>query len=175
LTVRETLEFARDSLLKLKQEDFTPEMRKFFAQALVQGQDPFLEYILTVLALKDIEHHVVGTGETGISKDDRNRLTTAEVALGTYSVMLYDQPCLGQESLATYELVSLLRVLGRFQQCSAVMSLVQVSPEVFDLFDRVILLGEGQILYQGPGQDVLHYFDRLGYVALPSSNECNNN
>lgn len=160
--MRETLEFAGECSQGLKPEKFTPQMRKYFASALVEGQDPYLEYILHVLGLKKIEDQLVGSLQKGITEDDLNRLTTAEIAMGTYSVMLYDQPCFGQESLATYDLVSTLRAIGRFQQCSAVMSLVQLSPEVFDLFDRVILLGEGQLLYQGPRQDVLPYFARLG-------------
>ncbi|CAM6087925.1 unnamed protein product [Calypogeia fissa] len=168
LTVRETLQFAGDCTQGLKPGNFTPQMRRFFASALVEGQDPYLEYILHVLGLKGIEHQLVGTtggpDQNGISETERNRLTTAEIAMGTYSVMLYDQPCFGQESLATYDLVSTLRAISRFQQCSAVMSLVQLSPEVFDLFDRVILLGEGQVLYQGPRHDVLSYFKSHGFV-----------
>ncbi len=49
LSVRETLEFARDCTQGLRPENFTPQMRKFFAHALVEGQDPFLEYVLEIL------------------------------------------------------------------------------------------------------------------------------
>lgn len=138
-------------------------MRKFFAHALVEGQDPFLEYILEILNLKDIEHKL--TGEA-ISDVDRQKLTTAELALGTYSVMLYDQPLSGSDLAATYDLVDTIRTVSRIQQSSVIMSLTQLSEEVFNLFDRLILLGNGQVIYQGPRQDAIPYFYKLGSVVL---------
>ncbi|KAA8545286.1 hypothetical protein F0562_020070 [Nyssa sinensis] len=135
LSVRETLEFARDCTQGLRPENFTPQMRKFFAHALQ------------------------------FSDTDRQKLTTAELALGTYSVMLYDQPFSGFDLAATYDLVDTIRTISRIQQSSAIMSLTQLSQEVFDLFDRIILLGDGQVLFQGPRQDAIPYFANLGILV----------
>lgn len=161
MSVRETLEFARDCTQGLRPENFTPQMRKFFAHALVEGQDPFLEYVLEILSLKEIEQKLVGEA---ISDIDWQKLTTAELALGTYSVMLYDQPLLGSDPAATYDLVNTIRTISRIQQSSAIMSLTQLSQEVFDLFDRIILLGDGHVVFQGPQQDAVPYFTNLGLV-----------
>ncbi|XP_021692482.2 ABC transporter G family member 37 [Hevea brasiliensis] len=169
LSVRETLEFARDCTQGLRPENFTPQMRKFFAHALVEGQDPFLEYILEILNLKEIQHKLTGDA---ISDTDRQRLTTAELALGTYSVMLYDQPFSGSDLPATYSLVDTIRTISRIQQSSAIMSLTQLSQDIFDLFDRIILLGDGHVLFQGPRQDAVPYFAKLGYTK-PSHIESN--
>ncbi|WCJ26876.1 ABC transporter G family member 36 [Euphorbia peplus] len=160
LSVRETLEFARDCTQGLRPENFTPQMRKFFAHALVEGQDPFLEYVLEILSLKEIQNKLTGDE---ISDTDRQRLTTAELALGTYSVMVYDQPFSGSDLAATYSLVDTIRTISRIQQSSAIMSLTQISQEIFDLFDRIILLGDGLVLYQGPRRDAIPYFSKLGY------------
>lgn len=159
LSVRETLEFARDCTQGLRPENFTPQMRKFFAHALVEGQDPYLEYILEVLNLKNIEHKLAGEA---ISDIDHQKLTTAKLALGTNSVMLYDQPFPGSDLAATYDLVDIVRTIIRIQQSSAIMALTQISQEVFDLFDRIILLGDGYVLFQGPCQDAIPYFANLG-------------
>ncbi|TVU49709.1 hypothetical protein EJB05_01035, partial [Eragrostis curvula] len=163
LSVRETLEFARDCTQGLRPENFTPQMRKFFAYALVEGQDPFLEYVMQILDLKKIENCLV----SGISDGDRDKLTTAELALGTYSVMVYDQPLTGSDPVMTYDLVNTIRSVCRIQQSSAVMSLNHLSQEAFDLFDRIILLGEGHVLYQGPRQDAVSHFAQLGYMKPP--------
>ena len=145
----------------LRPENFTPHMRKFFAHALVEGQDPFLEYVLEILSLKHIENKLIGKA---ISDADRQKLTTAELALGTYSVMIYDQPFSGCDVAATYDLVDTIRTISRNQQSSATMSLTQLSQEVFDLFDRIILLTDGHVLFHGPCQDVIPYFAKLGLV-----------
>ncbi|PON98277.1 ABC transporter, G [Trema orientale] len=160
LSVRETLEFARDCTQGLRPENFTPQMRKFFAHALVEGQDPFLEYVLEIVGLKQIEHKLT----LEISDIDRQKLTTAELAIGTFSVMFYDQPLSGSDLAATYDLVDTLRAISRIQQSSAVMSLTQLSQQVFDLFDRVILLCDGNVLFQGARQDAIPYFANLGYI-----------
>ncbi|KAL6008711.1 hypothetical protein ACLOJK_021937 [Asimina triloba] len=159
--IRETLEFARDCTQGLRPENFTPQMRKFFAHALVEEQDPFLEFVLQILGLKGVEHQLAGEA---MSEVDRQKLTTAELALGTYAIMLYDQPFSGSDPAATYDLVDTIRTISRIEQSSAVMSLTQLSQEAFDLFDRVILLGHGHVLYQGPRQDAVTYFESLGYI-----------
>lgn len=43
------------------------------------------------------------------------------------------------------------------------MSLLQPAPETFDLFDDIILLSEGQIVYQGPREHVLEFFETCGF------------
>ncbi|KAJ4836594.1 hypothetical protein Tsubulata_030481, partial [Turnera subulata] len=151
LTVRETLEFARDCTQGLQPESFTPQMRKFFAHALVEGQDPFLEYVLEILGLKEIQQKLAGDE---ISDTDRQKLTTAELALGTYSVMLYDQPFSGSDLAATYSLVDTIRTISRIQQSSAVMSLTQLSQEPTNVetneFLEDIAAGHG-FQYMEPG------------------------
>uniref|UniRef100_A0A2P2JPI4 Uncharacterized protein n=1 Tax=Rhizophora mucronata TaxID=61149 RepID=A0A2P2JPI4_RHIMU len=95
-------------------------MRKFFAHALVEGQDPFLENVLEILNLKEIQHKLAGDA---ISDTDCQKLTTAELALGTYSVMPYDQPISGSNINNSYGSVDTLRTISRIQQSSAIMSL----------------------------------------------------
>ncbi|KAF0887584.1 hypothetical protein E2562_002303 [Oryza meyeriana var. granulata] len=71
-------------------------------------EDPFLEYVLQILDLKKIENHLVST----ISKTDRDKLTTAELALGTYSVILYDQPLASSDASMTYDLACILGIFA---------------------------------------------------------------
>lgn len=47
------------------------------------------------------------------------------------------------------------------------MSLLQPAPETFDLFDDLILLSEGHIIYQGPTKHVVGFFESLGFSLPP--------
>lgn len=47
------------------------------------------------------------------------------------------------------------------------MALKQPSPEVFDLFDDVMLLSEGVCVYHGPCEDVQCFFGELGFQCPP--------
>jgi ABC-type multidrug transport system ATPase subunit len=44
-----------------------------------------------------------------------------------------------------------------------VISLQQPAPEVFDLFDDIVLLVEGHIVYNGPRESVMMHFNSLGF------------
>ncbi|KAK9266288.1 hypothetical protein L1049_001810 [Liquidambar formosana] len=46
---------------------------------------------------------------------------------------------------------------------TTVISLLQPAPETYDLFDDIILLSDGQIVYQGPREDVLDFFESMGF------------
>lgn len=46
---------------------------------------------------------------------------------------------------------------------SMTIALLQPSPDVFDLFDDVLLMAEGQIIYHGPAEEVMAYFFSYGF------------
>ena len=46
---------------------------------------------------------------------------------------------------------------------TTIISLLQPSPEVYELFDDIILLSEGHIVYQGPRENVLEFFEHTGF------------
>jgi hypothetical protein len=45
-----------------------------------------------------------------------------------------------------------------------IVSLLQPPPETFGLFDGLILVSEGQVIYSGPVDKVVHHFESLGYM-----------
>ena len=45
------------------------------------------------------------------------------------------------------------------------MSLLEPAPEAFNLFDDVIIMSEGQIVYHGPCDDVLQFFEYCGFMC----------
>ncbi len=53
---------------------------------------------------------------------------------------------------------------------TALVSLLQPSYEVFNLFDNVMILTHGEIAYLGSRMDALHHFAGLGYHCSPTLN-----
>ncbi|MBA0790750.1 hypothetical protein Gohar_015378, partial [Gossypium harknessii] len=43
------------------------------------------------------------------------------------------------------------------------ISLLQPTPETFELFDDIILMAEGKIVYQGPRSEVQEFFEYCGF------------
>lgn len=87
LTVRETLEFARDCTQAFRPEYFSEELREIMGEALKHGQDPKLELNLSMLGMKRVSDRSVAD----LTEFQRHRLTTAEMLAGTYAVYIFDQ------------------------------------------------------------------------------------
>lgn len=69
----------------------------------------------------------------------------------------------GLDSSTTFQVVNSIKEYIHIFNGTAVLSLLQPAPETFELFDDIILLSEGQIVYQGPCQQVLEFFEFMGF------------
>jgi ABC-type multidrug transport system ATPase subunit len=49
-------------------------------------------------------------------------------------------------------------------QTVKIVTLLQPPPETFHLFDELILLSDGKVIYSGPIEKVVPHFESLGYV-----------
>ncbi|RLN96175.1 hypothetical protein BBJ28_00026258, partial [Nothophytophthora sp. Chile5] len=47
------------------------------------------------------------------------------------------------------------------------MALLQPAPEVFELFDNILLLNDGEVMYHGPREQAVPYFQSLGFECSP--------
>jgi ABC-type multidrug transport system ATPase subunit/ABC-type multidrug transport system permease subunit len=127
-----------------------------------------VEQTLRVLGLSRCQRTIVGNALLrGISGGEKKRLTTAEMTGGQVNVLLMDSISTGLDSAATFDICKTLSVCTRALQANIVVCLLQPPPEVFDLFDDVILMDGGQIVYQGPREQVLEHFECLGFRCPP--------
>ncbi|KAF1792156.1 P-loop containing nucleoside triphosphate hydrolase [Phytophthora cactorum] len=85
----------------------------------------------------------------GVSGGERKRVTTGEMAFGNQPVLMMDEISTGLDSAATFDIVSTQYNLAKSLGKTVVISLLQPSPEVFELFDDVLLLNDGVELLRG--------------------------
>lgn len=52
-------------------------------------------------------------------------------------------------------------------EATVLVALLQPAPETFELFDDLLLLSDGYVVYQGPREDVLEFFESLGFKLPP--------
>lgn len=74
-----------------------------------------------------------------------------------------DEISTGLDAATTYDISKILGETTRLRHTVRIVSLLQPSPEVVALFDELILMGEGRILYAGPVDEVTRHFKSLGY------------
>ncbi len=69
---------------------------------------------------------------------------------------------------ATFDIINGLSSFVRHFQYTCVVALNQPSPEVFRLFDEVIVLKAGHIAYQGAPAEAKAHFESLGFRCPPA-------
>jgi len=76
-----------------------------------------------------------------------------------------DEISTGLDSSTTFSIVRSLRRYTHAMSASVMISLLQPAPEVFNLFDDVLLLSEGQVVYNGPITRVEEFFESCGFKS----------
>ncbi|XP_038993312.1 ABC transporter G family member 39-like isoform X1 [Hibiscus syriacus] len=181
MTVRETLDFSgrclgvgtRYEILKelSKREKEAgikpdPEIDAFMKATAMAGQKTSLvtDYVLKILGLEICSDTLVGDEmRRGISGGEKKRLTTGEMLVGPAKAFFMDEISTGLDSSTTYQICKFMRQMVHIMDVTMVISLLQPAPETYDLFDHIILLSEGRIVYQGPTECVLEFFEYMGF------------
>jgi ABC-type multidrug transport system ATPase subunit len=63
----------------------------------------------------------------------------------------------------TYDIVKTLSLIGRINGNIRIVSLLQPPPETVAIFDELILVDSGRVIYSGPVDEVVPHFNSLGY------------
>ncbi|KAJ9568577.1 hypothetical protein OSB04_004543 [Centaurea solstitialis] len=181
LTVKETLDFSArcqgvgsrlEMLTELarreKEAGIFPEAEVdlFMKATAIEGDQSSLitYYTLRILGLDVCRDTFVGDQmRRGISGGQKKRVTTGEMLVGPAKTLFMDEISTGLDSSTTFQIVKCLQQVVHLTESTIFMSLLQPAPETFDLFDDIILLSEGQIVYQGPRDNVVEFFESCGF------------
>eukprot|EP00884_Botryococcus_braunii_P004769 jgi/Botrbrau1/14293/Bobra.0369s0007.1 len=126
------------------------------------------DYILRILGLETCAETLIGNDMVrGISGGQRKRVSTGEMVVGPKKTLFLDEISTGLDSSTTFQIVQCLANLVHFRRCTAMVALLQPAPETFSLFDDIIVLCEGRIVFQGPREEVVPFFTGMGF-QLPA-------
>ncbi|KAI8844375.1 ABC-2 type transporter-domain-containing protein [Chytriomyces cf. hyalinus JEL632] len=129
-----------------------------------------IENITNVMRLKQCENSVIGEpGAKGISSFDRRRCSIAMAIASSPACLFLDHPTRGMDYLSAISLIRMLKNLAS-DGVTVVMTTDAPKSDEFKLFDHLILLAEGQVMYQGPAEHSTTYFASLGYSCPSRSN-----
>ncbi|KAE9032021.1 ABC transporter G family member 38 [Phytophthora rubi] len=175
LTVRETLEFAYavcgGGMSKHKEEMLShgaPEQNAKALEAARQYFEHFPDLVIEQLGLHICQDTIIGSGMLrGVSGGERKRVTTGETEFGMKYMTLMDEISTGLDSAATFDIITTQRSIAKCLHKTIVIALLQPAPEVFNLFDDVMVLNDGEIIYHGPREQAVPYFETLGFKCPP--------
>lgn len=81
------------------------------------------------------------------------------------TVSSFDNASRGLDASSALDFAKSIRTMTDLYQSINFVSLYQAGEQVVQLFDRVIVLDAGRIIYNGPTRQARAYFEDLGFIA----------
>ncbi|NWT30338.1 ABCG2 protein, partial [Cardinalis cardinalis] len=156
LTVRENLKFS--AALRL------PKSVK------EQEKNERVNQIIKELGLSKVADSKVGTQfSRGVSGGERKRTNIGMELIMDPAILFLDEPTTGLDSSTANAVLLLLKRMSK-QGRTIIFSIHQPRYSIFRLFDSLTLLAAGRVLYHGPAQHAIEYFQSIGYQCEPYNN-----
>ena len=155
LTVQQTLEVA----LSLKKPRTLPTKTKRAEYAT-----DMTNRLLNTFGMPHTANTKVGNETVrGVSGGERKRVSLSEMLTTNAAVVCWDNSVRGLDSAVALRFIQVLRELSRSTGMANIVSIYQASQNMYDNFDRVIVIYEGQLVYSGTAAAAQDYFIEMGW------------
>ena len=106
----------------------------------------------------------------GISGGEKKRVNIGNELITNPYIMILDEPTTGLDSVNAVRVGLLLQELAHDEGRTVVCTIHTPSSELFDLFDDLLLLAKGHVIYHGPRDDAIAFFASAGHAVPPRVN-----
>eukprot|EP00055_Hartaetosiga_balthica_P011041 m.49154 g.49154 ORF g.49154 m.49154 type:complete len:663 (-) comp7438_c1_seq1:22-2010(-) len=98
----------------------------------------------------------------GISGGEKRRLNIGTELLGDPPILVLDEPTSGLDSASAASLIATLRELASRQHRTILMTVHQPSSQIYNQFDKLLLLSHGEVAFFGSSSDAKTSFQKAG-------------
>jgi ABC-type multidrug transport system ATPase subunit/ABC-type multidrug transport system permease subunit len=121
------------------------------------GDDKIVE-IMNILGLFNVKDNYV----VNLSGGERKRLSIAVELLGDPPILFLDEPTSGLDSFNALNILQLLKRLTEMGK-TVLVTIHQPSYAMIEYFERIILLSQGGMIFDGTCDECLDFFEEAGY------------
>ena len=159
LTVEQTLGFALDTKMPAKRPG---NMSK------TEFKEQVLSMLLKMFNIEHTRKTVVGNQFVrGVSGGERKRVSIAEMLITNACILSWDNSSRGLDASTALDFVKSLRIQTDIYKTATFVSLYQASENIYNLFDKVMVIDNGRQVYYGPTSQARSYFEGLGFASRP--------
>ncbi|KAF8439184.1 transporter, ABC superfamily [Terfezia claveryi] len=129
--------------------------------------------VVSELGIMHIKDQIIGSedsGMRGISGGEKRRVGIACELVTSPSILFLDEPTSGLDAFNAYNVVESLVTLAKNYNRTVIFTIHQPRSNIVALFDQLILLAKGRMVYSGEYRRCQRYFDDLGYACPPGFN-----
>lgn len=122
-----------------------------------------VDKILADLGLTKVSHTLIGdTIVRGLSGGEKKRVCIASELMLYPSVLILDEPTSGLDSFISKSVISMLKDVLSYG-VTIIMTIHQPSYDIFQMFNRLMLIQEGYVVFQGKAEDSIDYFNGINF------------
>lgn len=163
LTVGETIEFAAG----LKVPAVRPET---FGNAKAY-QAQIVDFLLRSMSIPHTYDTQVGNEYVrGVSGGERKRVSILEVLAARSAVTAWDNSTRGLDASTALAYAKAIRTMTDVFGVASIVTLYQAGNGIYELFDKVLVLDQGQQLYYGPLKEAKPFMESLGFEMQDGAN-----
>jgi ABC-type multidrug transport system ATPase subunit len=138
-----------------------------------EEMDKKIDTLLDDLQLKKCQNTFIGSqSKKGISGGERKRTSIGVEILSNPSILFLDEPTSGLDSQTSFTIISYLGELARRENKAVIFTIHQPSSNIYGLFDKLLIMNKGKMVYQGLPTGVVDYFGN-GVLNLPLEGKAN--
>lgn len=122
--------------------------------------------LLEAFGLKEVADNTIGTVFVrGLSGGQRRRVDIGTELIASPRILFLDEPTSGLDGSIAFEVLSSIRSLVKASggKLSIMLSIHQPNSRILELFDQIMLIGGGGMLFFGTVPEASSYFTDIGF------------
>ncbi|KAJ5669299.1 ABC multidrug transporter atrF [Penicillium macrosclerotiorum] len=129
-----------------------------------------IDALLKMFGISHTKNTLVGNEYVrGVSGGERKRVSIAETLATKSTVVCWDNSTRGLDASTALDYAKSLRIMTDVSKRTTLVTLYQAGESIYELMDKVMVIDQGRMLYQGPATEARQYFIDLGFYCSEQS------